>query len=510
MRLIRIGKYIGTIFALLCLLCALTGCGPKEVPVLPEGLTVAGVDIGGMNAEKAKAALHQATDGTYTQKAMVLRAIDTRIELSPTESAAALDVEGLVDAAFSEEGLTDWTNFLTLNTDAIRAAVENFAGKFNAAVVQPECRLEAEALLVTLGTPGRAVDEEKLYEAVLEAYCHNTFLVEAEYTMTQPELPDLQPLLNQVYAAPVDAVMDPETFAITPGTDGYGFDLVDANGQLASAEAGQTVTIPLGPISPAVTGEMLLDQAFPDTLSAWQSDCTDSEDRTTNLRLACEAINGKILYPGDVFSYNETLGRRTAEKGYRPAPAYIGNKTVYTRGGGICQVSSALYYCTLIADLEIVYRTYHSYMQTYVPIGMDATVSWGTLDYKFRNDTEHPILIVASVYDSQVHVELRGTDEKDYYVEMEYEVLSTTPYNVLYETYPADNSQGYTNGQVLVEPYAGCQAKTYKCKYDKETGALLSRDYEDYSSYHKRDAVVCQIEGEEDITGKVTFAGSEG
>lgn len=510
MRPIHIGKYIGSIFALLCLLCALTGCGPKEVPVLPEGLTAAGVDIGGMNAEEAKAALHQATDGTYTQKAMVLQAMDTRIELSPTDSKAALDVEGLVDAAFSKEGLTDWTAFLTLDTDAIRAAVAQLSEQFNADVAQPECRLEAEALSVTMGTPGRTVDEEKLYEAVLEAYYQNTFLAEAEYALTQPELPDLQPLLNQVYVAPVDAVMDPETFAITPGADGYGFDMDAAAELLRGAEPGETLTIPLGPIAPEITEQTLLEEAFPDTLGAWQSDCTDSEDRTTNLRLACEAINGKILYPGDVFSYNETLGRRTAEKGYRPAPAYFGNKTVYTLGGGICQVSSALYYCTLIADLEIVYRTYHSYMQTYVPIGMDATVSWGTLDYKFRNDTKHPILIVASVYDDQVHVELRGTDEKEYYVEMEYEVLSTTPFNILYETYPAGNSQGYTNGQVLVEPYAGCQAKTYKCKYDKETGQLISREYEAYSNYHKRDAVVCQIEGEEDITGKVTFAGSEG
>ena len=474
------------LFVIICILLVLiiSGCGGKP---LPDDLSAAGIDIGGMNAEDAR----QLLESAYSEPVEIHLGPHV-LTLSPEESGAVLDAEALIRDAADGKDIT-WSDYLTLDTESIHAAVEAFCAELRIDPVQPQCRIENDALLLTAGAPGQLAKEDEVCDLVLQAYRTASYTFDWSPTAILPDVPDLQPLLDQVYLAPVDAVMDPDTFQITPGTDGYGFDISAALSLLDAAQAEETITIPLGPISPQISEGDLLDALYADVLAEWSSDCTDSEDRNTNLRLACEAVNGKILYPGDVFSYNETLGRRTAEKGYRPGPAYVGSSTVYVLGGGICQVSSALYYCSLVADLEIVFRTNHSYAQTYVPLGMDATVSWGTLDYKFRNNTDYPILIEAEVRDDQVHVTLKGTDVKDYYVKMEYEILSTTAASTTYKTYPADNSEGYTDGQIIVEPYPGYQVKTYRCKYDKQTDALISRTYEAYSYYHKRDGVICKI-----------------
>ena len=166
---------------------------------------------------------------------------------------------------------------------------------------------------------------------------------------------------------------------------------------------------------------------------------------------------------------------------------------MYTYGGGICQVSSTLYYCTLFADLEIVERWCHMYTPDYIDWGIDATVSWGTLDYQFRNNTDHPIKIEANAEDGYVTVTFYGTDTKSYYVEMENEIVAVFNYETVYKELPPDNEEGYEDGEVIDWPITGYGVDTYRNKYDKATGELISSDYEDYSDYDHRDHVICKI-----------------
>lgn len=167
-----------------------------------------------------------------------------------------------------------------------------------------------------------------------------------------------------------------------------------------------------------------------------------------------------------MFSFNGVVGERTAEKGYREAIVYSGMESVQELGGGVCQVASTLYYCTLYADLEVVSRAVHTFSVDYVPMGMDATVYWGSLDYQFRNNTDYPIKINASVHDGYVDIEFIGTDTKDYYVEMDYVVLSKDPWETV-EKVITDGS--YENGETITTPYTGYTADTYKYKYSKAT-----------------------------------------
>ena len=162
-------------------------------------------------------------------------------------------------------------------------------------------------------------------------------------------------------------------------------------------------------------------------------------------------------------------------------------------GGGICQVASTLYYCTLYADLEILEREEHMYTADYLPLGMDATINWGTLDFCFRNDTDSPIRIEAKTEDGYVSIVLYGTDDKSYYVEMDYLVLEELQWETVEKEMDEDNEKGYTDGEVIQSGWMGYIVDTYKYKYDKETDELISRTFESHSEYSKRDKLVCKI-----------------
>ena len=353
-----------------------------------------------------------------------------------------------------------------------------------------------QTLVIEMGNPGRYLDIEKLYNQVLDAYSFNVFEVTADMTKEEdiPEEIDLAALYEEYCSEPVDAAMDKETYEVTPEIYGYGFDLDAAQAMLEAAVYGDTIEIQLEYIKPEVLGEELSGLLFRDVLGSYETAHTSDKNRNNNLTLACAAINGIVLEPGETFDYNKALGKRTAENGYKAAAAYSGGLTVQELGGGICQVSSTLYYCTLVADLEIVDRSPHSYVSSYMPMGMDATVSWGGPEFKFKNSTDYPIRIEAEVSGGYVKVKLIGTDTKGYYVKMEYEVTNTVyPITETVEI-PADNNpNGYTDGQVIATAYTGYTVKTYKCKYDKETDELITRDFDRTSTYKYRNKQIASI-----------------
>lgn len=474
-------------------------------------VTIAGMSLEGMTKRQAKEALSQTA---YEETDMVVSVLDTSMTLTPADTAMDPNMDAAVNAAFrsGSTGIFDVTPYLGLDLEALRAAADTLGQQYNKDLKQTACSVEGEApslllgdeddnlnsmtLVITLGTPAYGLDVEGLYQQILDAYSSYCFIVTGQCTIIDPEMPDLDALYAQHAIAPVDAVMDMKTFDIAPETYGYGFDLESAKAQLASAEYGQTLSFPFERITPEVTLESLKAILYRDVLGSCKTPYSgsDNNNRNTNLNLACQAINGKIIYPGETFTYNYTLGERTAERGYKPAASYVNGKTVDTYGGGICQVSSTLYYCTLIADLEIVERWPHGYISSYIDPGMDASVSWNSGDFRFKNNTNYPIRIEASRKDGYVYVQLMGTDEKDYYVKMSYKTLGSTKYETVYEEIrEEDNKQGYTDGQVLVTPYTGYKVNSYKNKYSKATDELISSELEETSNYSKRDKVVVRI-----------------
>lgn len=158
---------------------------------------------------------------------------------------------------------------------------------------------------------------------------------------------------------------------------------------------------------------------FQHVLFSYGSMYDTDELRVTNLRLACEAINGTILQPGESFSFNDIVGERSAAKGYRVAPVYPADSSNTALGGGVSQVSSTLYLCCLHADLEILERHGHLYQPDCVPAGRDAAVSWGTQDFRFTNSTDDPIRIDAYLSDGRIYIDLLSTADDGIYTEID-------------------------------------------------------------------------------------------
>ncbi|HEU4752356.1 MAG TPA: VanW family protein, partial [Armatimonadota bacterium] len=165
---------------------------------------------------------------------------------------------------------------------------------------------------------------------------------------------------------------------------------------------------------PAATREaqprITLEQLRPitATLATFSTPLAGTRNRVHNISLACKAIDGTVLLPGDVFSYNETVGPRVPSAGFREAPVIIRGELQKGTGGGICQVSSTLYNAILLADLSIVRRSHHAFPVHYVPAGRDATVVDGAIDFKFKNPLEHPIAIDAKVSRGRVLISVYG------------------------------------------------------------------------------------------------------
>ena len=212
-------------------------------------------------------------------------------------------------------------------------------------------------------------------------------------------------------------------YVISSSKDGVSFNLVLAKKRLKQAADGETITIYYEFIQPEICTKALDEKQFRDVLGSYSTYGTGTKGRITNITLAAQSCDGVILMPGDIFSFNDTLGERTEERGYKEATVYINNKSAKGIGGGICQVSSTLFAAVLYADLEIVQRTNHSLTVGYLPLGMDAAVSWGTLDFRFRNNTDYPIRLSVTYEKGNIDVEILGTKETNTTVEITTEEL---------------------------------------------------------------------------------------
>ena len=265
----------------------------------------------------------------------------------------------------------------------------------------------------------------------------------------------MQALHDSVCGDPINAYYDNETKQVVEGKPGVEFDVAAAQKLWDEAENGETVHISVT-LTPAAFTADKVPELYADLLAKKSTSLGGSTaNRVTNITLAAQRIDGIILEPGQSFSYNGALGQRTVANGFREAGAYANGQVVQEVGGGICQVSSTLYYCTLYSNLQISARTNHYFSVGYIEPGLDATVSWGAPDFVFVNNRTFPIKIHAYVSGGMVTVEIWGTNVDGSYVKMESAV-------------------------------SGLNVTTYRCVYAAD-GTLISREREATSTYHSHD-----------------------
>ena len=483
-----IGTAIAAAVALACALGipAVTRIMDPYNGQIVSDVSVGGVEIGGLTKGEAKKALQAAFGEQFSQKTMeinfseagtVLEKLNIRypansLLISPEESHAKLDAAAAVKAAYAL-GRTDLDGsrtmsllpYLGLDEAAIRSVADSYAQQLAQLYQDSSYTVQGTAPDVTnynestpcqtvtlfRGYPGIEIDADALYNEILEGYNTGSFAVSYQGTVSakKPVSPDLEGLWEQTRLAPENPSVDLTSYQVIPGVHGYEFDLAEARQQFQNLAYGESALISLHYTDPEIADE---DAYFQDVLGHCETPHGDNENRNGNLRKACGMLDGLVLQPGQELSYNEALGPRTKELGWLPAPAYSGTKLVDSPGGGICQVSSTLYLASVYSELTIVERRNHGYPVSYIPLGMDATVSWGFADLKIRNDSPMPVKIQAEESDGYVRISILGTETRDYNVEMSYTV-------------------------------GGRYVRTYMSKIDKETGEVISKEPYALSGY---------------------------
>jgi len=222
----------------------------------------------------------------------------------------------------------------------------------------------------------------------------------------------LAKLSNQVRKQPVNAMIG-SNGAIIPGIAGYQLDskklMVLFFHYFYDSGAG-IYEVPLAPLYPTVDSELLSEIRVKPIGSYVTYYNARNKNRSHNVALAAKAIDNVVIFPGERFSFNQTVGIRTRARGYLQAPIIVRGELAEGIGGGICQVSSTLFNATDRAGLKIIERYSHSRRVPYVLAGRDATVSWGGPDFTFENCYNQPILIKAAAYAGSMHVALYSSE----------------------------------------------------------------------------------------------------
>ena len=480
--------------------------------------TVLGLDVSGMSAQEAEqlwqekgAAALESTAIDLTRDGQTVGSV-TLAELGVTvkplyiSRAAGCDSASDHPLTVVESGWellrsylrpTDVTPQLDVDGAKLTDTCETLADTLDCTLVDGSYRLEnGQGLYITKPRDGEKLDGGALRTLLKQRLAARDLSpAECVYQERQAAALDVQALHDELEGKTVSAVCDKSTGRPTQSHVGVTFDVAAVQSQLDAAAPGAEFLADAEVQFPAVTTEELETAMFRDVLGTSTTKCAGPWGRHQNIRLAAKAINGNIYNPGEEFWYNAAVGQRTEARGFQPAAAYSGGRTVTSIGGGICQVSSTLSYATLLSDLKIVMRYAHMFDPGYMPVtGCDATVSWGGPDFAFRNDTDYPIKIVTSYNDdtNELTVTIMGTRVNDNYVVMTNQFLSYSEFKVVYK-----EDESVSPGDQVVDQYGhnGYEVRTYRNVYDGE-GKLLRSTVEATSDYDRGDKIILVAPGE--------------
>jgi len=208
---------------------------------------------------------------------------------------------------------------------------------------------------------------------------------------------------------PSEPGLDKKTGNIIPEVNGCIISLEDNVEQIMSAQEGEKLQLKVISVYPKHTRYDI--EEAKNIIGTYETWASGSEGRRNNINLAANAINNTLIWPDEVFSFNNVVGPRSMARGYLPAPIIMMGHTELDPGGGVCQVSSTLFNAAERAGVEIIERHQHSKPVRYVPIGKDATVSYGNLDLRFKNTLKGPIIIKAGMSGSKIWVNILGREK---------------------------------------------------------------------------------------------------
>ena len=460
-----------------------------------NGIKIEGIDVSGLTREEAKTKI-KAVYNDKKQKDITLKYKDFETTLSQDILETNYDIEKAVNEAITtgKNGNIITNNYnilfaligkknikidMIINEEQTEKAIEDIQTNLPETIEEPDYYIEENKLIITPGKEGLKISTENLINKIkknLQSMTTNEEYVEIPVEKAWPNKIDLEQIHSEIYKEVQDAYLTRNPITIHPEVEGIDFDIEETKKILE--EDKEKYEIPLKITKPSVTTIDLGSEAFPNKLSTYTTRYDGGDkNRSTNLEIACEKINDKIILPGETFSYNKTLGARTTTAGYKTAKVYENGAVVDGIGGGICQISSTLYNAVLKANLEIVERRNHQFITSYVPEGRDATVAYGITDFKFKNSRKYAIKIKATASNGVATIDIYGIKEDtEYQITFDTKTISTIPFTTKYTD---DNTLPVGTEKIKQKGANGSVTETYIIKSlngQVVSNTLLSKD----------------------------------
>ena len=325
----------------------------------------------------------------------------------------------------------------TYDEELLQKMIDEISLEIPGMAINSSYIIDGDNLIIKNSTEGLQIQESTFTKDLIKAFSSDTKEFEIKTEQCNRKEIDIEKIYKEVYKKPINAYYTTNPHEIHKEETGVDFAITLQEAKNILSENKEEYIIPLKKIQPQIKVSDLDADAFPDLLSTFTTKYgTGDVNRNINIALAAKSINSVVLMPGETFSYNDLIGECSTKTGYKAATIYMNGELSTGIGGGICQVSTTLYNTVLRANLEIVERRNHSLGVTYVPSGQDAMVSIGTQDFKFKNNREYPIKVVAYVGTGSVTCQIYGLkQDTEYEVKLYSRTISKTDKKYKVETY---------------------------------------------------------------------------
>ena len=433
---IRIATMIGGGAVLICLFIYIYGCITAPKDRMGRNLYIENVNVSGMTFDEALAAVQ--TEELLTGRNLTVTCAGQQYEINGIDIGLTPKLEDTVDKAMRYgktknpliNGLAETLQIFhrhtvapsaNVNEEVLRAKLSEFGKQIYGEKIEHSLEIGDGVVICTPGYTGFDNNTDTAFEEVTTAINGNgsAWLSNIPVTLSAGAPYDLtaDAVDNFTYADPQNAyyAIDGGEVVVVPEVAGRYIDReLAAELALQVVEGGEQVLIPFSYSQAEITADVLQSKLFNATIGSYSTSYgTSTSNRCANIANAASRINGKVLLPGDIFSFNEAVGPRSVANGFLTAKEYVDGETVDGIGGGTCQVSSTLYNACIYSDLSIISRTSHMFPVGYCPLGQDATVAYGSVDYKFVNSMDYPIKIVAVTSGYKITVSIVGTQRDD-------------------------------------------------------------------------------------------------
>ena len=430
---------------------------------IAKGVYIKGIDVSGLTKEDATKKISSYVSSSIPEE-IKLKHNDFETSLSTSQLSIYFNTEEAVNMAYNigKNGNIFQKNTEILNTlfskvnidpgfsideEQLKKDLQDISSKLPDKVIESSCYIDDNRLIITKGQAGKSIKVEDSANYITKEINNLNVQNNPLELITEDAYPnqiDLDAVYNEVHKDPVNAYYSQNPYVVHPSENGLDFAISLDDAKNLLQEEKDEYVIPLKVLYPSVTTNMIGTEAFPDLLSEFSTKyAASNKNRTTNLILASKKINGTVLMPGETFSYNKVVGARTIAAGYKEAPIYVSGRVEDGIGGGICQITTTLYNAVLYANLDIVERSNHQFVPSYAGPSRDATVVYGAIDFKFKNNRDYPIKITCSVSGGIANFKIWGLkSDNDYEVQITSRTTGKTATAIYSEAYKTLKKNG--------------------------------------------------------------------